>query len=61
MQRIAARYPYYGSDNVYYTKDKKTGKMTSIANRSKSGRCSSKTKREKSSASSAASIMGASS
>ncbi|OQP16332.1 transglycosylase domain-containing protein [Geobacillus zalihae] len=27
MQRIAARYPYYGSDNVYYTKDKKTGKM----------------------------------
>ncbi|MFC0298771.1 transglycosylase domain-containing protein [Geobacillus jurassicus] len=27
MQRIASRYAYYGSDNVYYTKDKKTGKM----------------------------------
>ncbi|MBB6282663.1 transglycosylase domain-containing protein [Geobacillus subterraneus] len=26
MQRVAARYPYYGSDRVYYTKDKQTGK-----------------------------------
>ncbi|PJW16634.1 transglycosylase domain-containing protein [Geobacillus sp. WSUCF-018B] len=26
MQKVAARYPYYGNDNVYYTKDGKTGK-----------------------------------
>jgi len=26
MQRVAARYPYYGSDRVYHTKDKTTGK-----------------------------------
>ncbi|NNV05998.1 transglycosylase domain-containing protein [Geobacillus sp. C56-T2] len=26
MQRVAARYPYYGNDNVYYAKDKQTGK-----------------------------------